>query len=51
MNNQEFKVGLQIVNVNSNDSVFFLLALKRVDVVVVVTVLIIRMQKFVFLIL
>ena len=28
MNNQEFKVGLQIVNVNSNDPVFFPFSIK-----------------------
>ena len=49
MNNQECKTGPQVVNVNEISLCFFHLELKQVNVVVVVVVLIIRMQKFVFL--
>ena len=52
INNQECKIRPQIVNVNSDESVcFFLLALRQVNAVVVVTILMNRMQKFVFLML
>ena len=52
INNQECKIRPQIVNVNSDEPVcFFLLALKQVNPVVVVTILMTRMQKFVFLML
>ena len=50
-NNQECKLRLQIVNVNIDEPVFFFLALKQVNAVVVVTILMTRMQKFVFLML
>ena len=49
MNNQEWKVRPQIVNVNSEEPVFFLLVLKQVHVVVVATVSIIRIQNCLFL--
>ena len=55
INNQECKVRPQIVTVNSNEPfnirVIFLLALTQVSAVVVVTILIIHMQKYVFLML
>ena len=51
MNNQECKVRPQIVNVNGNDPVFFLLVLKQVNAVVVATISIIHRQNCVFLML
>ena len=51
MNNQECKTRPQVVNVNGDEPVFFHLVLKQVNVVVVVIILTIRMQKFVFLML
>ena len=47
MSNQECKTRPQVVNVNGDEPVF----LKQVNVVVVVIISIIRMQKFVFLML
>ena len=49
--NQECKTRPQVVNVNSNNPIFTLLALKQVNVVVIKIILTIRMQKFVFLML
>ena len=49
MNNQECRVRPQVVNVNRDEFVSFYLVLKQVNVVVVVIISIIRMQKFVFL--
>ena len=51
MNNQECKVRPQIVNVNGDDPVFFLLVLKQVNAVVVVTISIIHAQNCVLLML
>ena len=52
MNNQKCKVRPEIINVNSNEPVFFiLLVLKQVNVVVFVTISMIPMQNYVFLIL
>ena len=51
MNNQECKTRPQVVNVNGDEPVFFHLVLKQVNVVVVVIILTIRMQKSVFLVL
>ena len=51
MNNQECKTRPQIVNVNGDEPVFFHLALKQVNVVVVVLISAIRMQTFVSLML
>ena len=52
MKNQKCTVRLQIVKVNSDDPAFvFLLALKQINAVVVVTILMIRMRKHVFLML
>ena len=48
MNNQECKTRLQII-VNGDEPVFF--PLKQVNVVVVVIILTIHIEKFVFLIL
>ena len=51
MNNQYCKTTPQVVNVNGDEPAFFYLVLKQVNVVVVVIILTIRMQKFVFLML
>ena len=51
MNNQECNTRPQVVNVNRGEPVIFHLVLKQVYVVVVVIISIIRMQKFVFLML
>ena len=51
MNNQESKVRPQIVNVIGMSLYFFFLALKQVNAVVVVTILMIQMRKYVFLML
>ena len=52
MNNQERKVRIKIVTVNSDKpAFFFLLALKQVNVVVVVIISIINMQNCVFVML
>ena len=51
MNNQECKTRPQVVSLNGDQPVFFHLILKQVNVVVVVIILTIRMQKFVFLML
>ena len=51
MNNQECKVRPEIVNVNSDKPVFFLLVLTQVNAVAVVIISIIRMQNCVFLML
>ena len=51
INNQECKTRPQVVNVNGDEPVFFHLVLKQVNVVVVVIILTIHMQKFVFLML
>ena len=51
MNNQACKVRLKIININSNEPVFFLLVLKQVNVVVAVKISMIHKQKYVFLML
>ena len=51
MNNQVCKIRQQVINVNGDEPVFFYLVLKQVNVVVVVTILTIHMEKFVFLML
>ena len=51
LNNQVCKTRPQVVNVIGEEPVFFHIVLKQVNVVVVVIILIIRMQKFVFLML
>ena len=50
MKNQERKVRPEIMNVNSNNPIFYPFCIK-INVVVIVTILIIHMQKFVFLML
>ena len=49
MKNQECKVRPEIIIANSNEPLFILLVLKQVNVVAVVIILIIHMQKYVFL--
>ena len=49
MNNQECKTRPQIANLMEMSLCFFHLVLKQVNVVVVVTILTIRAQNFVFL--
>ena len=51
MNNQECKTRPQVKSVNGDEPMFFYLVLKQVNVVVVVIILTIRMQKVVFLML
>ena len=51
MNNQEYKVRPQVINVNGMILFFFLLVLKQINAVVVSTISIIRIQNCVFLIL
>ena len=51
MNNQPCKARPEIINVNSNNLYFILLVLKQVNVAVIVIILMIHMQKYVFLIL
>ena len=51
MNNQEYKVRPEIVNVDSDEPVFYLLVLKQVNAVVIVTILMFHTQKCVFLML
>ena len=51
MKNQECKTRPQVVNVHSNNPRFYPLILKRVNAVVIVIILTIRMRKFVFLML
>ena len=48
MKNQECKVRPEIINVNSNEPISILLVLKQINVVVVVIILMIHMQKYVF---
>ena len=51
MNNQECKIRPEIVSVNSKEPLFFLLVLKQVNAMVVVTISIIRVQNCVSLLL
>ena len=51
MSNQESKTRPQIVNANGDEPVFFHLVLKQVNLLVVVIISIIRLQKFVSLML
>ena len=50
-NNQECKTRPQVANVNGYEPVFFPFSIKTINVVVIVIISIIRMQKFVFLML
>ena len=51
MKNQECKGRPEIINVNSNKPVFYPFSIKKVNVVVIVIILTIRTQKYVFLML
>ena len=51
MINQECKTRPQIVNVNSNNPIFYPLVLKQANVMAVVIILMIHIQKCVFLML
>ena len=51
MKNQECKVRPEIINVNSNEPVFYPFNIKKVNVAVAVTILMIHKQKHVFLML
>ena len=51
MNNQEFRVKPQIVNLNRDEPVFFPFSIKTSKSVVVATISIIHMENCVFLIL
>ena len=50
MKNQECKTRPEIININSNNPIFYPFSIK-INVVVIVIILIIHMQKLVFLIL
>ena len=51
MINQECKLRTEIVNINSNNSIFHPFSIKVNNVMAIVIILIIHMQEFVFLIL
>ena len=51
MINQECKTRPQFVNVNSNNPIFYPLVLKQANVMAIVIILMIHIQKFVFLML
>ena len=51
INNQKCQVRPEIVNVNSNEPIFFLIVLKQVNAVVVVTISVIPAYNCVFLML
>ena len=51
MNNQECKLRVEIVNVNSKEPIFYHFCIKKVNVVIVVTILMIPRQNCVFLML
>ena len=51
MNNQVCKTGPQVVNVNGDEPVFFPFSIEISNIVIVVIILTIRMQTFVFLML
>ena len=51
MNNEEYNVRPEIVNVNSKELFFFLLVLKQVNAVVVVIISMNRIQSCVFVML
>ena len=50
MKNSECKVRAEIISINSNNPIFYPFSIK-IDVMVTVIILMIRMQEFVFLIL
>ena len=49
MTNQKCKIRLKIINVNSDELMFYPLVLKQVNAVVVVTISLIHMRKCVFM--
>ena len=49
MKNQECKTRLQVININSNNPIFYLFSIKTSKLVVIVIILTIDMQKLVFL--
>ena len=49
MNNQAFKVRPEIINLNSNEPVFYPFILEQANVVEVAIILLIHMHKYVFL--
>ena len=51
MKNRECKVRPEIISINSNNPMFYPFRLKVSNVVVIVIILMIHMQKFVFLVL
>ena len=51
MNSQEFEARPEIINVNSNNPVFYRFSIKTSIAVAIVIMLMILMQKFVFLML
>ena len=51
MNNQACKVRPEIINVNSDEPAFYPFSKKQVNAVITVTISMIYMQKYVFLIL
>ena len=51
MNNQACKARSRVVNVDSNNPIFYLLVLKQVNAVAIVIILMIYIQKVVFLML
>ena len=51
MSNQICKTRPEIINVNSNNPIFYPFSIKKINVVVVEIILMIHIQKFVFLIL
>ena len=51
MNNQEFKIRPQLLNVNSNEASFYPYSIKVINVVVVVIILKIHMHNYILLML
>ena len=51
MKNQECKLRPEIINVNSNEPIFYPFSIKQVNVVALVIILMIHMQRYVFLML
>ena len=49
MKNQECKTRPQVINVNSNNPIFYPFSIKQVNVVVIVIILTISIPKFAFL--
>ena len=51
MKNQECKTRAEVININSNNPMFYPFSYKKINVVVILIILIIHRQKFVFLML